>query len=103
MQFQLILQFRGVARAYFDGIENSPSRLAKALGVEASLDGEDIGAHGANLFIYTTDARKSLSAALSIFPAAKSTAGFTAAYRQVSSDVFRVLWPEESPASFSLR
>lgn len=103
MQFQLILQFRGAARASFDQVEDAASRLAQALGADASLDGEDVGPHGANLFVFTSDAKESLARALTIFPEAKSTAGFVAAYRQVSSETFRVLWPEAAAAEFSLR
>ena len=102
MQFQLVLQFRGDARAYFDRCDDPAARLATTLGDEAILDGEDVGPHGANLFLFTSDARASLMRALSVFPEAQSALGFVAAYRPVSGETFRVLWPKGA-AEFSLR
>ncbi len=103
MQLQLILQFRGDARQQFDAVENPVALLTQTLGDTARLDGQDVGPHGANVFLFTNDAQATFDQVAKIFPAAKSTAGFSAAYRQICSEKFRVLWPENSPADFSLR
>lgn len=103
MQLQLILQFRGEARTQFDAIGNPVALLTRELGASARLDGEDVGAHGANIFLFTNDAQATFDQVAKIFPEARSTPGFSAAYRQICSEKFRVLWPENSSADFSLR
>jgi hypothetical protein len=103
MQYQLILQFRGDARRHFNEITNPAARLAETLGDTADFDGEDIGAHGANLFLFTETPRETLASALTVFPGAESAAGFSAAYRQVSSESFHVICPADSSAEFRLR
>jgi hypothetical protein len=103
VQHQLVLQFRGDARDRFDQVPDAVKRLAATLDDTSRLDGDDIGTHGANLFIFTDNPQKVLADASDIFPGVQSSKGFSAAYRQVSSERFQVIWPLDSPTAFSLR
>jgi hypothetical protein len=103
MQFQLILQFRGAARQKFDQLRDPAALLAETLGDTAQLDGEDVGPHGANVFLFTDTPADTLDRAMELFPDAKLTEGFAAAYRQISREDFRILWPADATAEFHLR
>jgi len=103
VQIQFILQFRGDARAQYDQVADPLEALASTLKGVANLDGDDVGAHGVNVFLFTNDVHATFKRALNVFPGARAASGFSAAYRQVSNDTFQVLWPENSPTKFQLR
>jgi hypothetical protein len=67
------------------------------------FDGLDHGAHGANLFVYTDDPAATLRRIRPVLGQAGNLSGFKAAYRTVSAEDFRVLWPEEAGPPFKLR
>jgi hypothetical protein len=102
MNYQLVLQFRGESLQDFPGAGNFETLLEKALGTTELFDGLDHGAHGANLFIYTDDPAATLRRIRPLLGQAQNLPGFAAAYRTVSSENFRVLWPEAG-APFQLR
>lgn len=96
MQYQLVLQFRGDALGKFHAVPDVAGGLAKALGGSVLLDGEDVGDHGANLFLYTEDPADTFYRAVEIFGSPQQCKGFAAAYRQVASNEFKSLWPTDA-------
>jgi hypothetical protein len=104
MNYQLVLQFRGESLQGFLAVGNFEGPLEKALVASELFDGLDHGAHGANFFIYTDDPAATLQRIRPLLGQAQDLPGFAAAYRTVSADDFRVLWPEgASAAAFKLR
>jgi len=104
MNYQLVLQFRGESLQGFLAIGDFEGPLEKALDTSEMFDGLDHGAHGANLFVYTDDPAATLRRIRPLLGQSEDLPGFVAAYRTVSTEAFRVLWPEGTAAAvFKLR
>lgn len=104
MNYQLVLQFRGESLQGFLATGDFEGPLGRALETSEMFDGLDHGAHGANLFVYTDDPVATLRRIRPLLGQSEDLPGFAAAYRTVSAENFRVLWPEgASAAAFKLR
>jgi hypothetical protein len=101
MNYQLVLQFRGEALEKFLNLGDMEGPLQKALEPMEMFDGLDAGAHGTNLFFYTDHPARTLEKIRSLL--GPEMPGFIAAYRTVSGENFRILWPTDSTQVFKLR
>ncbi|MGH8046948.1 MAG: hypothetical protein ACREKL_06855 [Chthoniobacterales bacterium] len=103
MDYQLVLQFRGEALQKFRDLGDMADPVEDALGSGESFDGLDLGAHGANLFIYTDNPTSTFERIRPLLKQAGAWIGFIAAYRIVTEERFRILWPSEPVPAFTLR
>lgn len=103
MNYQLVLQFREESLQGFLAVGDFEGPLEKALGTSEMFDGVDSGAHGANLFIYSDDPVATLRRIRALLGQAANLRGFAAAYRTVSAEDFRTIWPEDASGPFKLR
>jgi hypothetical protein len=103
MNYQLILQFRGESLQNFAPLTDLEDQVEDILEKTESLDGLDAGGHGANLFVYTDNPKRTFQRIQPLLNAADLAAGFTAAYRTVADEKFRIIWPLDATAIFSLR
>jgi hypothetical protein len=103
VNYQLVLQFRGEALERFLGLGDFEAPLRKEPDLWKIFDGIDHGGHGANLFFYTDHPADTLERIRPVLGLEKLAPGFIAAYRMVAQDTFRILWPVDSPMTFTLR
>jgi hypothetical protein len=103
MDYQLILQFRGDSARQLAELKSLEDDLTETLGSSEAFDGIDASERGTNLFFYTDDPKRTLEHIRPFLKGTESAAGFSAAYRTVSREQFRNLWPPDSTLPFSLR
>ncbi|MDD5201441.1 MAG: hypothetical protein PHC88_16745 [Terrimicrobiaceae bacterium] len=103
MDYQLVLQFHGDSLQNFSRLQNLESRLTGMFGDSEMFDGLDVGNHGANLFVYTDSPKRTFESIRPLLHEAESASGFTAAYRTVAEERFRILWPADASQDFNLR
>jgi hypothetical protein len=88
----LVLQFPGASMGDFDRLVALEGVLEKSLGPEAAIDGHDFGSGEGNLFIFANDAAAVFRDVLSRLDDRART-DLRAAWRDVESDAFTILWP----------
>jgi hypothetical protein len=93
MQYQLVLQFNGDSLGDYDAMVALEDDLIQELGDTADVDGHDIGAGKANIFIVTSEPEIAFRRAKAALDRAQLLGAVTAAYRPVSTQTFTVLWP----------
>jgi len=91
--YQLVLQFQGGALDDFDVLIALEDELGEALGDLADVDGHDIGAGEANIFIFTSDPVGAFNVVRPVLIKSKCLEKVTAAYREVEGEDYTVIWP----------
>jgi hypothetical protein len=101
MKYQLVLQFAGPASLDLDDLIALEDELTRQVPAGAAIDGHDIGAGEANIFIWTSDPASTYAA---IAPTLRSRlTEWGAAYRAEKSDEFVRVWPAGSTTPFAVR
>ena len=93
MTFQLVLQFNGDSLSDYDALITLEDDLIQEFGDTADVDGHDIGAGQANIFIVTSHPERTFDRARTVLERSQLLGAVTAAYRAVAGDSFTVLWP----------
>lgn len=93
MKLQLVLQWPSASLVDLDDIVQTEGRLIDSLNDGSSVDGHDIGADEANIFIFTNDATATFREVRQILEDEPIWAGIRVGYREVTSNIFTVLWP----------
>jgi hypothetical protein len=99
MQYQLVLQFAANSVTDFDALVAIEHQLIDALGADA-VDGHDMGSGEANIFLPTSDPRRTFHQIAATLESTGHMATVTAAYRRIDEDQYHVLWPENSSRPF---
>jgi hypothetical protein len=91
-QYQVIIQFleQDIRLSDLHKIEDT---LIAALEPRANVDGHDFGSGTANIFVYTHDPQKVLARVLKALERAHHPAPHLVAYRAVTDEELRLLWP----------
>jgi hypothetical protein len=97
---QLVLQFRGDSLADFDAMVALVEDLTEQLGNSADVDGHDFGSGETNIFIFTSDPAVTFDQVRPVLERRQQLQAVTAAFRQVSSEDYTVIWPEGSQKRF---
>jgi len=100
MKYQLVFQFRGDSLTDYDAMIELEDALIEQLRGTAKVDGHDMGSGERNIFIFTSDPPATFSRARPVLERRHQLESVTAAYREVESDEFTVIWPEGSREEF---
>jgi hypothetical protein len=100
MRYQLVLQFRGDTLTDYDQMIALEDQLIEDLGHSAEVDGHDCGSGETNIFIFTCDPAATFWRVRQTLNQEGRLEGVTAAYREVASEQYTVLWPEGSAQEF---
>lgn len=76
--------------------------LISDLDATARVDGHDVGSGEANIFIFTADPRQTFRQAMPALERSGRLPQAKAAFREVGSDAFTVIWPVGSNDSFTI-
>ena len=93
MKYQLVIQFVGESEDDFDHLIQLEDELEELLSDESEVDGHDFGSGEMNIFILTNEPNgtfEQVKAALT----KKDLSTMKAAYRDIESEVFSILWPK---------
>lgn len=104
--FQLVLQFRpweGRRVEDFDELVVLEGQLESTLEGAALLDGHDIGAGEANVFIHCDDPVAIFETCFPVLGATSLLGRMSAAYRPLNGEAYTRLWPKDSIAEFIVR
>jgi hypothetical protein len=102
MRYQLILQFRGDAIEDYDAMVTLEEELIRDLGASARVDGHDMGSGEANIFIFSSDPVQTFRQAMPALSRSGRLQEAKAAFREVGSDSFTLIWPDGSNAEFAI-
>jgi len=102
MNYQLVLQFRGDTLEDFDELIAFENELIEELGDSADVDGHDMGSGERNIFIFTSDPKRTFSQAKPVLERAQILQSVTAAYRPVEGEAYTIIWPEGSKIEFTV-
>jgi hypothetical protein len=102
MKYQLALQFPGRLGTDYDTMVTLEAALTAALGEGAEVDGHDVGSEAMNLFIFTDDPRATFEQVKSLLERHEQLEWVTAAYREVDSDRYTVIWPPDWRKEFKI-
>lgn len=94
MKYQLILQWPKSSLAEYDSLIEIENLLIEQLTDRSQVDGHDIGAGQANIFILTDDPQAAFGEVRAILSKTPSWSDARAAYRQNESDEYKILWAE---------
>lgn len=94
MNYQLVLQWPSPLSVDLDDIVQAEDRLIESLSDEISVDGHDIGASEANIFILTDDPISTFGKIRDILGKDSIWAGVRVAYREVTGSDYFILYPE---------
>src|SRR5476649_2119978 len=102
MRYQLTLQFSGDSLADHDAMVALEDELSEQLGNVADVDGHDVGSGETNIFISTSDPVAAFHRVRPVLERTQHLQAVTAAYREVGSERYTVIWPEDSRREFRL-
>lgn len=94
MNYQLVLQWPATLSVDLDDIVQAEDRLIESLSDEITVDGHDIGAFEANIFILTHDPISTFGKVRNILGQDPIWTGVRVAYREVTGSDYFILWPE---------
>jgi len=94
MKYQLIVQQSCLTTKDFDRLVDIECELEEILGDSADVDGHDFGSGEANIFIFTDHPEETFKAIRTYLDASGILSIMRIAYRDMASDDFNVLWPE---------
>jgi len=101
MQYQLVLQWPASALRGYDEVLQVEDALIEGLGELALVDGHDSGSGEINIFMLTDEPTKTFALAKPVLERLKVVIGLRAAFRDLSSDDYVVIWPS-GLSSFSV-
>ncbi|KTD59298.1 hypothetical protein [Legionella shakespearei] len=94
MKYQLVIQFPEHIYGDLDWIAEMEDRIDESL-IDAEIDGHDIGNGEVNIFIHANNPINSFEVVKDILEGENIVLeGIKAAYRELSSDHYIPLWPE---------
>jgi hypothetical protein len=93
MKYQLVLQFQATTEADFDELVILEDALIENLPTPSEVDGHDFGSDEFNIFVLTTDPKKSYSDVERVIRQSGSRRQLKAAYRELGGNSFVILWP----------
>jgi hypothetical protein len=94
--FQLVLQFACDSTEDFDTVLELEELLVSILSASDSLDGHDVGASQANIFIHTKDPAKVFKRCQALLEGSSQCVSYKAAYRSLAGSSYTVLHPKGS-------
>jgi hypothetical protein len=102
---QLVLQFSrwGLDVHDLDKLLALEGQLIDALAGRAAVDGHDMGANQANIFIHTLDAEVTFAGVFTFVQRSGLLPRLEAAYREVAGEKYVRLWPKGHKAAFSIK
>jgi hypothetical protein len=92
MTYQLVIQFSEELLTY-DELIRLEDKLIDALEGKAEVDGHDLGAGEANIFILTGTPVDTFHDARMVIEGKVSKEHYRSAYREVEGDSYTILWP----------
>ncbi len=95
MKYQLVLQHSGVTLDDFDRLIEAEDELDDILGDTTEVDGHDFGSGEMNIFIFTYDPKTTFETIRSYLDRNGFLSSLKAAYRDIESDKYKALWPED--------
>ncbi|MEP6811003.1 MAG: hypothetical protein ABI992_12230 [Chthoniobacterales bacterium] len=99
-RYQLVLQLPAVSLADYDALIAWETLIEGALDESADLDGHDIGAAEANIFVITSEPETTFRRLLPALRRSGWPEDAMAAYRDIAGERYRVLWPEHPIRDF---
>ena len=93
MKYQLVLQFEAASIADFDQFIALEDLLTATLSRKCRVDGHDCGEGEFNIFIFTDDPKGAFEEASKVLQDHTQTSGYKAAYREMTSDGYVIVWP----------
>ena len=102
MRYVLVLQFGADSLADYDAMVTLENNLIEELGTTAAVDGHDLGNGEMNIFILTSDPVATFERSKQVLEGSGRLQAVTAAYRAVESELYTVLWPEDSLRPFTI-
>lgn len=93
-KYQLIFQWDALTLENFDSIISTELILRKNLRKKHSVDGHDMGAGEANIFVLTQFPLEAFNESMAILEGQDALLGVRVAYREVLRDEYVILWPE---------
>ena len=100
MDYQLVLQFRGNDCLDFDAMVSLEEEIQQIVESISEVDGHDMGSGEINIFILTADPVATFERVKPLLSAASLLDKASAAYRELRSDDFTVLWSTSSTGAF---
>ncbi|MEM7502688.1 MAG: ABC transporter [Pseudomonadota bacterium] len=101
MRYQLVLQFPVSDITDFDQLIDLEGQLMVALAGAHLVDGHDFGSGEMNIFIHTDDPTGAFELARSVVPTTLESI-LTAAFRELSSDDYQIIFPEGKDGAFNV-
>ncbi len=95
MKYQLVLQFPENSDRDLDWLINLENELYKHQLVDADIDGHDIGSGEMNIFIFTNYPMEVFEKIKVVLKNCDALDEMKSAYRDVNSEHFMCLWPED--------
>ena len=93
MKYQLILQFAAESVGDFDRLVNLEKKLMQELASVGEVDGHDLGQSEFNIFVLTDEPAPTFEKARRCIEKQASQFDWRAAYRELTSDAYVILWP----------
>jgi hypothetical protein len=100
--YRLVLQFRGATIEDVDELLEVEDALFEMLDDREELAGHDIGASARNIFIVTDDPDATFRRLTPFLERARLLVPLIVAAHPVNEESFRILWPPDRRAGFSL-
>lgn len=95
MEYLLVLQWSSDSSTQdYDQLIEIEELLMEKLSDNEEVDGHDIGSGEMNIFIYTDDPAESFQRVKTILENHKMWPPIRIAYRELTSDAFTILWPQ---------
>ena len=102
MAYQLVLQFKGNTIPDFHSLVTLEEKLQRIVEPIAEVDGHDIGSGEINIFVLTADPVGTFERAKTLLSDASLLHKVGSAYRDLSSDKYTIVWPENSTGAFTI-
>jgi hypothetical protein len=102
MDCQLVLQFKGNAMPNFGSLVIFEDNLQRIVEPIAEVDGHDIGTGEINVFVLTADPVATFERTKPLLTDESLLHKVSAAYRDLRSDKYVVVWPEGSTEDFTI-
>jgi hypothetical protein len=93
MVYQLVLQFAPWGDRSFDDLIALEDRLEAIGDLQADVDGHDLGANEANIFLFTTDPVRTVTHCLPAIGAEGLLPLLAAAFRKNGEEQYSRIWP----------
>ena len=101
MKYQLVLQFDASSIEDLDQLIEIEDSLERALGNYHEVDGHDFGFGEANIFIHTNDPKTAFDLAKNKLEDSV-IAKLKAAYRELTGEEYKVIWPKHFNGGFNM-